>query len=94
MVQRTYWAIVDTSGASVDAIADNGRFDAPIWGGTGVGGSDSGDTGMGGGSWRPAATAYRVLHRRGGYAWLELRPETGVCQDLSLGGDGLRSLHL
>jgi 23S rRNA-/tRNA-specific pseudouridylate synthase len=76
-VQRTYWAIVETGAASIDALPDSGRFVAPIWGGSGAGGSDSGDTGMGGG-WRPAATVYRVVGRGGGYALLELRPETGV----------------
>ena len=77
-VQRTYWAIVEISGVSIDVLPDSGRFDAPVWGGGNcAGGSDSGETGGGGGGWRPAATAFRVLRRGGGYAWLELRPETG-----------------
>lgn len=75
-VQRTYWAIVETGSVPGGALPDSGRVVAPIWGGAGFGGDDA-DSGS---VWRPAATAFSVLRQGGGYAWLELRPETGLRQ--------------
>jgi len=76
-VQRTYWAIVETGDLSGGALPASGRIDAAIWGGGGSGSSGGDDPSGGGGAWRPAATAFSVLRQGGGYAWLELRPETG-----------------
>ena len=79
-VRRTYWGIVETGDVPGGALPASGRIDAAIWGGGGGGGGSSSgdDPGGGGGAWRPAATAFSVLHQGSGYAWLELRPETGV----------------
>jgi len=77
-VHRTYWAIVETGDVSGGALPAGGRIDSAIWGSGGGGSSNRDDPSGEGGSWRPAATVYSVLQQGGGYAWLELRPETGA----------------
>ena len=77
-VRRTYWAIVEVGDLPGGALPASGRIDAAIWGGSGDS-SGGDDPSTGGGAWRPAATAFSVLQQGGGYAWLELQPETGVC---------------
>jgi RluA family pseudouridine synthase len=72
-VEKTYWAIVE--GGPEAAI---GRIDLPLAKRTDRAG------------WRivvdakgqPAVTDYRVLGRSAGFAWLELRPETGRTHQL------------
>ena len=82
-VQRMYWAIVETGGVLGGVLPESGRVVAPIRGGAGSGSDDPGR----GGSWRPASTSFHVLQQVGGYALLELRPQTGrgrlhLCHEL------------
>jgi hypothetical protein len=67
-VEKTYWALVETAGMH-QRLPDTGRVDLPLLCGKGDGGE----------SWRAAATGFTVLARSDDFAWLELRPETGVC---------------
>ena len=87
-VQRTYWAIVEVGDVAGGELPASGRIDAAIWGGGG-GGALGDDPSSPGGAWRPAATVFEVVQQGGGYAWLELRPETGeyrllTCHDAQM----------
>lgn len=68
-VEKIYWALV------TGPLADEGEIDLPL---RHAGRSDRVEPAADGVDARPAYSAFRVLHRKGEYALVEVRIETGV----------------
>ncbi|EFN57314.1 hypothetical protein CHLNCDRAFT_12398, partial [Chlorella variabilis] len=73
-IQKQYWAVVALpEGGGAHRLPAAGAISLPVPGGRG-----------GAAAAQPALTRYRVLHRGGGLAWLELAPATGRKHQLRL----------